>query len=99
MRYARITLVPLALVAVGLASLGLVPAGASIQPFPDQIDLPAGWAPEGITAGRGTTVYVGSLAGGGIWEGDVRTGPPSRIRDDEVVEKAGGELVGRPIRS
>lgn len=42
--------------------------------FPARIDLPDGWAPEGITAGRGTTVYVGSLANGAIWKGNVRTG-------------------------
>lgn len=42
--------------------------------FPARIDLPDGWAPEGITAGRGTTVYVGSLANGAIWKGDVKTG-------------------------
>ncbi len=42
--------------------------------FPARIDLPDGWAPEGITAGRGTTVYVGSLVDGAIWKGDVRTG-------------------------
>jgi hypothetical protein len=40
----------------------------------DRIYLPDGWAPEGITAGRDTTVFVGSLNGGGIWRGDVRTG-------------------------
>ncbi len=28
---------------------------------PDRIDLPAGWAPEGITT-DGTTLYAGSLA-------------------------------------
>jgi sugar lactone lactonase YvrE len=47
---------------------------AAAPPFPDQIDLPNGWAPEGITAGPGTTVYVGSLVDGAIWQADVRTG-------------------------
>jgi sugar lactone lactonase YvrE len=42
--------------------------------FPVRIDLPNGWAPEGITAGRGTTVFAGSLVDGAIWKGDVRTG-------------------------
>jgi hypothetical protein len=89
MRYARLTFVPLALLVV-LASLGVVPAGASAQPFPDQIDLPAGWAPEGITAGRGTTVFVGSLATGGIWEGDVRTGAGSELVTGESEQVAVG---------
>jgi len=47
-------------------------AGAS--PFPSKILLPPNWMPEGITAGSGNTIYVGSLAGGGVWAGDVRTG-------------------------
>jgi sugar lactone lactonase YvrE len=42
--------------------------------FPARIDLPAGFSPEGITAGRGTTVFVGSLVDGAIWKGNVRTG-------------------------
>jgi hypothetical protein len=41
---------------------------------PSRIDLPNGFAPEGITSGRGSTVYVGSLADGSIWRGDVSTG-------------------------
>jgi sugar lactone lactonase YvrE len=41
---------------------------------PERIDLPDGWRPEGITAGRGTSLYVGSLANGAIWRTDTRTG-------------------------
>lgn len=59
-------------------SLGFAPAVAANGPnghhLPSQIDLPAGWQPEGITAGRGSTFYVGSLAGGAIWKGNFRTG-------------------------
>jgi hypothetical protein len=62
--------------AVAFGSPGAA-ATAPTQTFPTQIDLPAGWAPEGITAGRGTTVYVGSLATGGVWRGDVRLGSGS----------------------
>ncbi|MFL5671785.1 MAG: hypothetical protein ACJ77C_06785 [Chloroflexota bacterium] len=68
--------------------LGAAPAAAA-QPFPAKIDLPSGWMPEGITAGRGTTVYVGSLAGGGIWKGDVRTGHGSQL-----VPHWGGAATG-----
>jgi sugar lactone lactonase YvrE len=42
--------------------------------LPDQIDLPAGFAPEGIAIGRWKTFYVGSLAGAGIYRGDLRSG-------------------------
>lgn len=61
-----------------LLTLGIVagPAAAG-PPFPDRIDLPNGWAPEGITAGAGTTVYVGSLVNGAVWQADVRTGEGS----------------------
>ena len=58
----------------------LLPLGASTahaaKPdlFPSRIDLPNGFQPEGIEAGEGTTVYVGSLRDGAIWRGDVRTG-------------------------
>jgi hypothetical protein len=62
--------------AILLVAAVAVPA-AGAPPGPDQIDLPNGWAPEGITAGSGTTVYVGSLVDGAIWQADVRTGAGS----------------------
>ncbi|CAM9696372.1 unnamed protein product [Ectocarpus sp. 13 AM-2016] len=40
----------------------------------DVIDLPTGFAPEGITNGEGWTAYVGSLSSGNIWKGDLETG-------------------------
>jgi hypothetical protein len=92
MRSARTTLISLVLLLLllAVASPGGVAAGASTQPFPDEIDLPAGWAPEGITAGRGTTVFVGSLATGGIWEGDVRRGTGSVLVTGETGQVAVG---------
>ena len=42
--------------------------------FPQVISLPNGFRPEGISAGRGTSFYVGSLVDGAIYRGDVRTG-------------------------
>lgn len=42
--------------------------------FPDTIALPAGWQPEGITVGNGTTFYVGSIPTGAVYRGDLRTG-------------------------
>jgi hypothetical protein len=53
--------------------ISLAPAVAAAN-FPAQINLPNGWQPEGITSGPGTTFYVGSLANGAIFKGDVRTG-------------------------
>jgi hypothetical protein len=66
-----------ALVLALVALISLVappPATAGDTTFPTRISLPARFQPEGITTGRGTTVYVGSLADGAIWRGDVRTG-------------------------
>ena len=77
-QHVRCVLISVSLLLVaGLVGSGPAAALANAQAFPDQIDLPDGWSPEGITAGRGSTVYVGSLAGGGIWEGDVRAGTGS----------------------
>lgn len=56
------------------------PAGASGN-FPAQIDLPNGFFPEGIESGQGTTVYVGSLADGALWRGDLRTGTGSAFAE------------------
>ena len=62
------------LLAATLALAAATAPAAAASPFPTRIALPSGWMPEGITAGAGTTIYVGSLAGGGVWRGDVRTG-------------------------
>ena len=42
--------------------------------FPEVINLPNGFQPEGISTGRGTSFYVGSLFDGAIYRGDLRTG-------------------------
>jgi hypothetical protein len=50
------------------------PAAAQQQPYPDIIELPDGYFPEGIAVGDGYTAYVGSLADGAIWEANLRKG-------------------------
>jgi sugar lactone lactonase YvrE len=47
--------------------------GAS-KPFPQVIQLPQGFQPEGIEVGKGTTFYVGSRVTGAIYRGNLRTG-------------------------
>src|SRR5918993_3824037 len=67
----------LRLIAVAVLGVALsVPlAGAAqAQPFPDRLDLPAGFRPEGITIGAGATAYLGSLADGDIYAASLRTG-------------------------
>ncbi|MDH2415993.1 superoxide dismutase [Nocardioides sp. CER19] len=46
-------------------------AGAT---FPDHLDLPDGFQPEGITIGRGPTAWLGSLVDGDVYRLDLRTG-------------------------
>ena len=82
---------PLSILVALVMALGVVasPVAAKSPHFPAQIDLPQGWMPEGITAGRGNTIYVGSLAGGGVWKGDVRTGD-----GDPFIPAWGGAATG-----
>jgi sugar lactone lactonase YvrE len=62
------------LVLLLMALVALVPATAGAATFPDTIRLPDGWQPEGIAAGRGTSLYVGSIPTGAVWKGDARSG-------------------------
>ena len=65
-----------AVLALFMTSVAVTPeAGAAGRAFPDSIQLPDGFVPEGITLdGSSTTGYVGSLVGGAIQQIDVRTG-------------------------
>lgn len=47
---------------------------ASAHPFPDRIELPDGFMPEGIAIGPGPTAWFGSRADGDIYQVDLRTG-------------------------
>jgi sugar lactone lactonase YvrE len=49
-------------------------AVAGVAAFPQVIALPRGFQPEGIEVGKGTTFYVGSVANGAIYRGNLRTG-------------------------
>lgn len=66
----RLILAPLA----AAVAVALVVTATLAATFPARIDQPTGWQGEGITAGRGTTVYFGSLATGAFGRADVRTG-------------------------
>jgi streptogramin lyase len=58
---------------VGAMAL-IVTAAAAAANFPDVIELPTGWRPEGIEAGRQHTLYVGSMPAGAVRQIDARTG-------------------------
>jgi hypothetical protein len=69
---------------IAVLAFVLAPWPATAAPpgnFPDQIDLPPGFFPEGIESGRGTSVFVGSLANASIWRGDLRTGSGAVFTD------------------
>lgn len=68
--YRAISLAAALSVACVLAGL----SSAAPRPFPQVIQLPRGFQPEGIEVGRVTTFYVGSVATGAIYRGNLRTG-------------------------
>lgn len=94
-RRAALTRSILAIAAL-VAMLGLTvsPAGAAPakpgEPFPKLLALPDGFRPEGIVSGRGTDFFVGSLASGAIYRGNLRTGDGEVL----VTPPAGRIAVG-----
>jgi sugar lactone lactonase YvrE len=62
-----------AVVAAVAVFAGATGAAAS-KAFPEVISLPTGFQPEGLEVGRGNTFYVGSVATGAIYRGNLRTG-------------------------
>jgi sugar lactone lactonase YvrE len=60
-------------VAIGAALVAAIPLSAA-SPFPDRIQLPNGFAPEGIAVAHDGTFYVGSIPTGAIYRGSVKTG-------------------------
>ncbi len=59
---------------VGACALIATAAAAAANNFPDVIQLPTGWRPEGIEAGPQHTLYVGSIPAGAVRQIDARTG-------------------------
>jgi sugar lactone lactonase YvrE len=85
-------------VALGLS---LVPPGGAVSvdagpprtgPFPERIELPDGFQPEGIAIGHGPTAWLGSLADGDVYEVSLRTG-----RGKVVSEGPGTPSVGMKV--
>jgi len=82
----RHSLLALLLVALSLALIG----STSTAPFTGVITLPAGFQPEGIASGNGTTFYVGSIPTGAVYRGDLRTGEGQLV----VPVQAGRNAIG-----
>jgi hypothetical protein len=79
---------------LALVLAGALPAGA--RPFPEQIDLPDGFAPEGIAI-AGSTFYTGSLVDGDVFRGSLRTGAGDRLVDDREGRIAVGMKFDRGL--
>ena len=86
------------LVLLVLTAVALLPGTAGAGAFPDTIRLPDGWQPEGIAAGRGTSLYVGSLATGAVWKADARTGTGEVVVPGQEGRVAVGIKVDRRNR-
>src|SRR5438046_1950054 len=92
------TLAALTLLTAGTAAVaGSVPASAGSR-FPASIPIPNGFQPEGFTIGRGTNFYVGSLAGGAVFHGDLATGRGSILVPPTVGAMKTGLKVDRHNR-
>ena len=84
--------------AAAIAGVVAVLAGGSSaqNAFPQVIPLPNGFRPEGIEVGRGTTFYVGSVANGAVYRGNLRTGTGAILVPGETGKAATGiELDNR----
>jgi sugar lactone lactonase YvrE len=84
-----------AIAAFVLLSLVFPLGGLSGGSFPERIDLPDGWQPEGIAIGRGHAVYAGSRATGAVWKGDLRTGEGAVLVEAQEGRQATGLEVDR----
>jgi len=75
----------LLLALAGLVGVLLVgPAPAAAEPaFPEVIDVPSGFAPEGVAIGTGTEFFTGSFLTGQIYKGDLRTGDADYLNDPD----------------
>jgi sugar lactone lactonase YvrE len=69
---------------------------AAAAPFPDSVPLPNDFSPEGIAVGAGPTFYVGSLADGDIYRGDLRSGQGAVFIDAPPGREAVGLKVDEP---
>jgi sugar lactone lactonase YvrE len=89
----------LTLLAAALPASSVAKPGATAErAFPDVIQLPHGFQPEGIATGRGTSFYVGSLLDGRIYRGNLRTGNGRTLVEGEAGRVAVGIEVDRRNR-
>jgi hypothetical protein len=70
--------------------LGLVgPARSAVADFPDAIQLPNGFRPEGIAA-QGFNIFMGSRGTGAVYRADIRTGVGAILVPPQTGRRANG---------
>lgn len=94
---AAVLVLGLAGTSTGTAAAHDRPGGAHLGAtvLPDRIELPDGFAPEGIVSGRGPVAYVGSLADGDVYRVDLRTGDGRVISQGDGTPSVGMRLDRR----
>jgi sugar lactone lactonase YvrE len=83
------------LASCGLATLApaaAAPHDSRHHPFPDRIELPDGFLPEGITIGAGPYAWFGSRADGDIYQANLVTG-----RGEVISQGPGTSSVGLKV--
>ncbi len=83
------------LVTVAAVTGATTTGAAAAPPFLEVVELPNGWQPEGIAAGRGTIMYSGSRATGDVVAFDVRTGQRTLVVDAPAGRTATGLELDR----
>jgi streptogramin lyase len=76
--------------ALGGATMVATAAAAAADTFPKTIQLPTGWRPEGIEAGKQHTLYVGSIPTGAVRQIDAQTGESFTLVDPTAGRSATG---------
>jgi hypothetical protein len=79
-----------ALLAVALVLTSVIAAAATAGRGPEKIDLPDGYRPEGIAAGKARNIFVGSIPTGRVLEIDTKTGD----QRDAVPAREGHAAIG-----
>jgi sugar lactone lactonase YvrE len=89
LRLAFVVLLSVALSGALVTTAQAKPSPDKVKPFPDRIELPDGFQPEGITIGPGATAYLGSLADGDIYAVNLRTGQRTLVSDGPGTPSVG----------
>ena len=94
----RLRLLFAALLAAMLSVALVAPAEAKPRhDYPNRIELPVGFLPEGITIGKAPVAYLGSRADGDIYAADLRTGQGRVISQGPGTASVGLKIDSRGL--